>query len=139
MNFFKQLVERLYPNQKYRNCIENYFGRYFKDKGYSQYYNPKSNKFIFENQIRMVEIQNSLHPSDYGFSVFIYNKLKNNEYSILINIPNYLIYPDLILIKNSFYALLANKKATDSIETDKWIPNLKVFWVKENSNVFKTS
>ncbi|TGK50203.1 hypothetical protein [Leptospira kanakyensis] len=137
MFLLKRLIDIIYPNRKYRNCIESYFGRYLEDKGYSKYYDSKSNKYIFENQIRIVEIQNKIHPSDYGFSVFIFNKLKSNEYSILINIPNYLIYPDFILIKDSFYALLANKNATDSIETNQWIPKLRVFWVNENSKTEK--
>lgn len=132
MNFIKWLSEIISPNRKYRNCIENHFGTYLKEKGYSKLYDQKLNKYIFENQFRIIEIQNNTHPADYGFSVFIYNKLIINEYSILISIPNYLIYSDLTLIKDSFHALLANKKATDSIETKNWNQNLKVFWLKEN-------
>src|SRR4030042_3335433 len=39
------------------------------------------------NQIkRRIEISNQTHPSDYGFSIFIYNTI-NDEHNIAVNVP----------------------------------------------------
>ncbi len=120
-------------DKKHKLFIENYFGMYLEDRGYTKLYNKKRRNYIFENEFRKIEINYDTLPSDYGFSIFIYNKLKKGQYEILIHVPNNPYDIDLKLKRNSFYALLSNKKAIESIETKKWHKNMRVFWIKENS------
>ncbi|MBM9548751.1 MULTISPECIES: hypothetical protein [Leptospira] len=129
----KSLIQTLQSVRSYNYLIENYFGKYLEDRGYKKFYEAKKNEYVFENDFRIVKINNDTHPSDYGFSVFLYNKLKKEQFTILIHIPNSTIDLDLKLKRNSFYALLSNKKAIESIETKKWHNNLKVFWIKETA------
>jgi hypothetical protein len=133
MKFLKHLIRNLLFSRSYNYLIDNYFGTYLEDRGYTKFYDFKKNKYIFENKFRIIKINNDTHPSDYGFSVFLYNKLRKEQSEILIHIPNSTFDLDLKLKRDSFYALLSNRKAIESIETKKWHINIKVYWIKETS------
>ncbi|MBN1499696.1 MAG: hypothetical protein JW982_06065 [Spirochaetes bacterium] len=79
-------------------------------------------KIIYENRsiCRRIEIENACWPTDYGYSLFIYNT-QSDDYNILINVPWTKEDADNIFLKKSYEFIDGHEELIDMFSGKKWL------------------
>ncbi|TGK03779.1 hypothetical protein EHO59_09575 [Leptospira semungkisensis] len=126
----KKVAYSIGSNQNFIKNAKVYFGQFLKDRGYEEKQVGKD-LLLYTTKLRRIEISNRTMPTDYGFSVIIYN-LKNEDHLILVHVPWNRQDDSFVFLRESFYEIISNPKVVQTILGTKWFKGLKGYRLNES-------